>query len=205
MILLIVTDDEFVKIGGILLPGVFKSIEVKGNAIVEELEVEGKGKKPKQATGYEDHTVSIELILMDDLDEKSGATKEEKLIIIQNIFRKQGQKIPQVYDLVNSHTAQRGIGKVIFNSLSTKEINKKEEIDVSLNFLEYEAINVTAKAFKKSSSTDSSTNESSIDDKKSTSKVGEDYSNYLKNNRGIAPKIQNKEKESPTHIGDPIY
>ena len=54
-------DDEHIKVGGVILPGIIKSIEVKHSAKVEEIEVEGSDTKPKQATGYEDAKVNIEL------------------------------------------------------------------------------------------------------------------------------------------------
>ncbi len=136
---MIIADDEFVKIDGVLLDGIFKSIEVTGGALVEEVEVEGKGKKPKQATGYEDCKVTIDIILYDD-DKKS---KIEKLTSIQDLFRKKGQAKPNVYSIVNEHISTRGINKVIFKDLSSKETNKSDQIQVSLNFLEYEEIKIT--------------------------------------------------------------
>ena len=80
---MIYTDESTVKIDSVILPGVFKSIEVKGDAIVDEQEVEGQSKKPKQATGYDDVKVNIELILEDGPD----MGKLEKLETIQQIFR----------------------------------------------------------------------------------------------------------------------
>ena len=188
---MIIADDEFVKIGGILLPGIFKSIEVDGSAIVEELEVEGKGKKPKQATGFEDHTVTIEIVLLDDID---GKTKEEKLDIIQNIFRKKGQKIPNIYNLVNRHTAQRGISRVIFKKLTTKESNKNNQITVSITLLEYEPVTVSVSSKKKTGSSKDSTSGNGT-----AASVGSEYKSYLENNRGIPPKIQDKTKGSPAN------
>lgn len=83
---MIYTDEGTVKIDSVILPGVFKSIEVKGDAIVDEQEVEGQSKKPKQATGYDDVKVNIELILEDGPD----MGKLEKLETIQQIFRTSG-------------------------------------------------------------------------------------------------------------------
>lgn len=72
-------DDTFMKIDGVLLPGLFKSLEVNADAAVEEQEVEGNAKKPKQATGYEDAKITVELSLMDGPE----LTMQEKLLIIQ--------------------------------------------------------------------------------------------------------------------------
>lgn len=182
---MIIADDGCVKIGSVLLPGLFKSIDISGKAMVEELDVKGKGKKPKQATGYEDHTISIELILMDD-DREGGKTKEEKLTILQNLFRSKGQKIPKVYNMVNKHTAQRGIDKVLFEGLNTKETNKRDEITASLKFIEYESISVSTK--KKT--TDKKTKKNDVQG------VGNEYKEYLQS-RGEAPKRQDKTSKSP--------
>lgn len=48
-----VVDDNDIKLNGKLLTGIIKSLEIKGSAIIEELEVEGKGKKSIQATGFD--------------------------------------------------------------------------------------------------------------------------------------------------------
>ncbi|MFR9190651.1 MAG: hypothetical protein ACLVL7_10830 [Anaerotruncus massiliensis (ex Togo et al. 2019)] len=62
---MIYTEDQLVKVNGVVLPGLVKSIEVKESAKIDEQEVEGSATKPKQATGYEDAKVNIELILDD--------------------------------------------------------------------------------------------------------------------------------------------
>lgn len=86
-----VVDDNDIKLNGNLLTGIIKSLEIKGSAIIEELEVEGKGKKPIQATGFDDSSINVELVLLDDIQ---GKTKEEKLQVIQDIFKSKNQKVP---------------------------------------------------------------------------------------------------------------
>ena len=167
-------DDSGVKINGVILPGTFKSMEVKTPALVEEVEVKGSTKKPKQATGYEDGKVTIELSLIESEDQ----TIIDKLDIIQKIFRNTGQTKPNVYEIVNEHTAVRGINKVIFKDLSTKDTNKKNEIIAALEFWEYVAVTVTAKKKTSSGATKAKTATTS-------------YSNYLPN-RGVAPKLNIK-------------
>lgn len=185
---MIFTDDQFIRVGGVLLPGLFKSLEITGSAMVEELEVEGKGKKPKQATGYEDSKINIEIVLMDD--EKKTAL--EKLETIQRIFRIKGQTKPKVYDMVNQHAIRRGISKVIFKELSSRETSKKEELSVTLTFWEYEAVNVgTTKSSSKGKS--NTTNATSS----RTSQASNDYQSYLNNNRGTAPRTGDKTVTTP--------
>lgn len=49
---MIYVEDELIKLNGVVLPGLVKSIEVIETAKVDEQEVEGSATKPKQATGY---------------------------------------------------------------------------------------------------------------------------------------------------------
>jgi hypothetical protein len=158
-------------VGGIILPGIFKSIEVKTPALVEEQSVEGSSAKPKQAVGYEDAKILFELIL----DDSPEQTKLDKLTLIQNLFKKPAQAKPVVYEIVNEHTAIRGVSKVIFKDLTTKEQNKKSEVLVSIEFWEY--IPITIKATKKSTKSKSSSSAASL---------SYEYLNYL-TGKGAAP------------------
>ena len=80
---MIYTEDQIVKVNGVVLPGLVKSIEVKESAQIDEQEVEGSATKPKQATGYEDAKVNIELIL----DDTPTQTKYQRLETLRAIFR----------------------------------------------------------------------------------------------------------------------
>lgn len=184
---MIITDGSEVKVGGVLLPGLFKSIEIKGSTFVEEQTVEGKSKKPKQVMGYEDAKVSIEIVLEDSPKQ----TKYDKLAVIQKVFRSSGQSKPTIYTLTNKHTAIRGISRVLFKDFTTKENNKKSELSVSLEFWEYHAITVSAtkNAKKKTTKKKTSGNGSSVG-------INSNYSSYLKT-RGQAPKQKNKTSKSP--------
>ncbi len=189
-----IIDDEFVKVNGVLLDGIFKSIDVSGGALVEEVEIEGKGKKPKQATGYEDCKITIELLLFDD-DKK---TKLDKLASIQNLFRKSGQTKPTVYSIVNDHITKRGVNKVIFKDLSSRETSKKDVIEVSLNFLEYENVKIsTAKSTSSSSSSKKTTAKTT-----SNSNLDDTYKSYLENDRGKSAKPE-KTKKTPAQEKPP--
>lgn len=183
---MIYVDDSTIKVGGLILPGLCKSLEVKTEAQVEEQEVEGSTAKPKQATGYEDGKVAVELVLIDG----PSMTKEEKLRQIQNLFRRSGQETPEVHQIVNEHTARRGVKKVVFKSLTTKETNKKDEITASLEFWEYVPMTITS--FKTSVSPSGS-----VASTPSSSGLSEAYTSYLESSRGKAPKISDKTSSSP--------
>lgn len=189
---MIFVDDSTIKIGGVILSGIVKSLEIKTDARVEEQEVEGKSAKPKQATGYEDAKINIEI----GLEDGETTTKEEKLKGIQNLFRTSGQAKPKVYEIINEHTAIRGIKKVIFKSLTTKETSKKSELTVSIEFWEYVTTTITATSTSKASK-----NKKGDSSKGSNASVkgnlNSDYNSYLSSSRGKAPKINDKTSNSP--------
>ena len=112
---MIFVDDKSIKVGGVVLPGLIKSLEISGEAIIDEQEVEGQTKKPKQATGYEDGKITLELILIEGPDK----TALEKLEIIQNRFRAPGQEKPEVHEIVNEHTdpSRRNRGNYLISIL----------------------------------------------------------------------------------------
>lgn len=175
-------DDDSIKIGGVILPGIYKSMEINHDAQVDEQEVEGSSKKPKQATGYDDAKITIEISLRDS----ETVTKEDKLLIIQNLFRTENQGVPQVHELVSTHSSIRGINKIIVKNMTSKETNRRNEIVVNLELMQYETMTIKASKGKKSGSSSSSGNNLSTD-----------YKNYLQNNRGKAPKKSNKTSASP--------
>ncbi|ADY54916.1 hypothetical protein Sgly_3128 [Syntrophobotulus glycolicus DSM 8271] len=176
---MIFVDDSSIKVSGVILPGLIKSIEVRDDALIEEQTVEGSSAKAKQAEGYEDAKVTIELILEDG----PNATRKEKLDKIQNLFKKAGQEKPVVHEIINEHTAARRVKKVIFKSLSSKEESKKEQLTVSLEFWSYNPMTITA---TKSKSGSSQTSTSSA-----VSKLDPAYQSYLSGSRGTAPKTNN--------------
>lgn len=181
---MIFVDESEVKVGGVVLPGLFKSIEVKADAQIEEQQVEGKSAKPKQAIGYEDAKVTLELVLEDGPKQ----TKLEKLAVIQNLFKKPGQQKPIVHDFVNAHTAARGVTRVIFKNLSTKEQSKKSELSVTIELWEYIPMKITAT--KAGAAGKGKSNASSSG---SSVKLNADYQQYLNDGtRGTAPKLSNK-------------
>ena len=168
---MIYVEDQLVKVNGVVLPGLVKSIEVKEAAQIDEQEVEGSAAKPKQAVGYEDAKITIELIL----DDTPTRTKYQALEAVRAIFRKPGQTVPQPIPIVSEDTAVHGVDKVLFKGCSHKAESKKEQIIVSLEFWEY--IPQTIKATKAGKSSRGS----------ASSSLTEDYKSYLETSRGKSP------------------
>lgn len=179
---MIYTEDQLVKVNGVVLPGLVKSIEVKESAKIDEQEVEGSATKPKQATGYEDAKVNIELIL----DDTPTATKYQRLETVRALFRTPGQSVPQPIPIVSEDTAKHGIDKVLFKGITHKSEVKKDQLTVSLEFWEYvpQTIQTT------SSSSGSSSGGSSVGKTANQqTTLSSDYQKYLQANRGKSPAV----------------
>lgn len=179
---MIYTEDQLVKVNGVVLPGLVKSIEVKESAKIDEQEVEGSATKPKQATGYEDAKVNIELIL----DDTPTATKYQRLETVRALFRTPGQSVPQPISIVSEDTAAHGVDKVLFKGLTHKTESKKDQLTVSLEFWEYvpQTIQTTS-----SSSGSSSGGSSGGKTANQQTTLSSDYQKYLQTNRGKSPAV----------------
>lgn len=179
---MIYTEDQLVKVNGVVLPGLVKSIEVKESAKIDEQEVEGSATKPKQATGYEDAKVNIELIL----DDTPTATKYQRLETVRALFRTPGQSVPQPIPIVSEDTAKHGIDKVLFKGITHKSEVKKDQLTVSLEFWEYvpQTIQTTS-----SSSGSSSGGSSGGKTANQQTTLSSNYQKYLQANRGKSPAV----------------
>ena len=177
---MIFIEDQVIKLNGVVLPGLVKSIEVTESAKVDEQEVEGSAAKPKQATGYEDAKVIIELII----DDTQRADKYQRFAVLRSIFRKPSQSVPQPIPIVSQDTAAHGVDKVIFKQLSHKGENKKGQLTASLELWEYipQTITATTGSGGSGSSGSSGTTQSSLTD---------EYESYLSKNRGRSPATDN--------------
>ena len=189
---MIFVEDNTIKLNGVVLPGLVKSIEVKESAQIDEQEVEGSSTKPKQATGYEDAKINIELVV-DDTDTQ---TKYQRLETLRAVFRKEGQGVPQPIPIVCEDAAAHGIDKVLFKSLNHKSEQKKSYFSVTLELWEYipqtiQAVKSSGDASKKSGSSGSG----------SAGTLNSGYSSYLSSDRGSAPAsepaLQKKRGKSP--------
>ncbi len=174
---MIFVEDQLIKLNGVVLPGIVKSIEVTESAKVDEQEVEGSATKPKQATGYEDAKVNVELII----DDTQTQTKFQRYATLRTIFRSPGQSVPQPIPIVSEDTAAHGIEKVIFKKLTHKGENKKGQLTANLELWEYIPQTITA--------TKSSSGKASSKSSGSGGSLSSDYKDYLSTNRGKSPAI----------------
>lgn len=179
---MIYTEDQLVKVNGVVLPGLVKSIEVKESAKIDEQEVEGSATKPKQATGYEDAKVNIELIL----DDTPTATKYQRLETVRALFRTPGQSVPQPIPIVSEDTAKHGIDKVLFKGIIHKSEVKKDQLTVSLEFWEYVPQTIQTASSSSGSSSGGSSGGKTANQQTTLSS---DYQKYLQANRGKSPAV----------------
>lgn len=179
---MIYTEDQLVKVNGVVLPGLVKSIEVKESAKIDEQEVEGSATKPKQATGYEDAKVNIELIL----DDTPTATKYQRLETVRALFRTPGQSVPQPIPIVSEDTAKHGIDKVLFKGITHKSEVKKDQLTVSLEFWEYVPQIIQTTSSSSGSSSGGSSGGKTVNQQTTLSS---DYQKYLQANRGKSPAV----------------
>lgn len=184
---MIYVEDELIKLNGVVLPGLVKSIEVTETAKVDEQEVEGSSTKPKQATGYEDAKINIELII----DDTPTQNKFERYATLRAIFRIPGQSVPQPIPIVSEDTAAHGIEKVIFKKLTHKGENKKGQLTANLELWEYIPQTITATKSSGSGSSKSSSSSSGSKSQSAQSNLSGSYKSYLSTKRGKSPAIDN--------------
>lgn len=166
---MIYKEDKHIKIGGVALPGLVRKFEITRTGAIDEVEVEGLPVKPKQAVGYEDAQIKIELIL----DDSAGESLEGKIVKLNNLFRKSGQDIPQPLPIVSKKTAAAGVNQILVQKLAITEDNKSSQQVATLELCEYIPIPITATSSNSASS--------------GTAGLTEDYQTYLDNNRGASP------------------
>lgn len=188
---MIYVEDERIKLNGVVLPGLVKSIEVTETAKVDEQEVEGSAVKPKQATGYEDAKVNIELII----DDTQTQTRYERYAVLRAIFRSSGQTVPQPIPIISEDTAAHGIEKVIFKKLTHKGENKKSQLSVNIELWEYIPQTITAVSASSSAASKNSGSETA-DSSDTQSTLTPDYQKYLETKRGKSPAVDDAKSKA---------
>lgn len=172
-----IQDENQIKLGGVFLPGLIRNMEVKSSAKIEEQEVEGSAVKPKQAVGYEDVKINIELLLDDDF---SGKSKEDKLKVIQDLYRLSQQKVPKPLEIIEPFLALVHVSTVLFKSFSYRFSNKKDNILVSMELWQYIPMTIPVrKKGKKTNNSGKTSEEKDIN-------LKENYQDYLAQKKGIA-------------------
>lgn len=138
-------DYGEVKLDGKLLPGIFQGMSVTGEVRIKEEEAQGQSGKYKQALGWEDLSVTFTILLPND-DE---STPYDKLQALVQVFRETDKVAkPEVYRIVNRHTAAWGLDKVLVKELKTDDPANADFIRATLTLVEWESplVKVEARA-----------------------------------------------------------
>ena len=130
---LLVFEDGQITLGGSLLPGVLRRLSIRGQVRFDEAEQDGLSGKVKVPMGWEDADVTAEVELLTD-----STDCYDKLAGLDATFRGYDNGgNPKVYDLVNRHTAARGIDQVVFAGLESSETDQDDVILAGLAFQEH--------------------------------------------------------------------
>ncbi len=122
-----------VRLGSVMVPGVLKSIRVRGAVVFDEAETDGLSGKTKTPKGWDDSAISITVALVTDT-----TTCYHKLAQINTLFRRHDIRAnPLVLDVANPHITARGVERVVFCGLMSAESNKDDVIVATLDFTEH--------------------------------------------------------------------
>lgn len=134
-------DHGVVILGGVELPGIFKNQSIAGSVRFDTAEPTGLSGSVKTPLGWEDADITLVIELISDEQMSpyvAGSNCYEKLAQIDAIFRGYDNGTnPKVYEVDNAHALARGISQVVFAGLQSRETQRDDVIQVSLNFIEH--------------------------------------------------------------------
>ncbi len=133
-----------VWLGDDLLPGIFRELWVRGEAVLDEVKMQSGSGKTHQPNGWTDMDVSLSLDLLTD----DSGNCYAKLSAMNRIFRgADGHSDPKVFDLRgNPHLTARGIDQVIFAGLDSFEDDRDDVVYATLHFVEDRPVVTRAEA-----------------------------------------------------------
>jgi len=122
-----------VRLGSKLVPGILKSMRVRGAVLFDEAERDTLSGKTKTPKGWDDCAITVAVELLTD-----STTCYDKLASLDELFRGHDNGAnPRVLDVANPHVTARGIERVVFSGLSSSESDQDDVIMATLKFSEY--------------------------------------------------------------------
>jgi len=122
-----------VRLGSKLVPGILKSLRVRGAVVFDEAQADGLSGKTKTPKGWDDCAVSLAVELLTD-----STSCYDKLTSLDALFRGHDNGAnPRVLDVTNPHVTARGIERVVFAGLESSETDRDDVIMASLRFTEH--------------------------------------------------------------------
>lgn len=123
-----------IRLAGVLLPGVLKSLSVRGQVRFDEAEQDGLSGKAKVPMGWEDSDITITIELLSD----ENSNCYDKLGEVDANFKGTDNGTnPAIYTVANEHLSARNIYRVVFNGLESQETDEDDVILASLSFVEH--------------------------------------------------------------------
>lgn len=125
-----------IKLGDQLIQGIYQGMSISGEVMIKEEETPARSGKLKQALGWEDIQVTLNILLKNDEE----STPHEKLKRIVALFRKTDKAAkPEVYKIVSRMTDAWGLDKVIIRDIKSDDASNSDTLKVTLNFEEWES------------------------------------------------------------------
>lgn len=131
-------SDKIIEIGGIVIPGQVKSIEIIETATIDEAKDESGKLKAVQALGFEAGKVNVTVILED----MEGKNTLSQLMDIQRLFKAAGAQTPNLLPVINEDCAARGIGAVHIKSVTSSKVIEKSRREVVIECIAPEVVGI---------------------------------------------------------------
>ncbi|GEM44835.1 hypothetical protein [Deinococcus cellulosilyticus] len=123
-------DEQAVKIGVHLVPGTVTGIEVSGELRLEKQKTDGKSGSTNLIKGYEEATIRITVELL-------GGDAEIKAL--EKIFKGYSSSLASKgVRVINRHLDARGVKRLIFKGLTTRDDYARGSTIADLSFSEYD-------------------------------------------------------------------
>ena len=133
----LVAEGGTLTLDGRELPGEVQEVRVTGATLQDKVKVQGQSGTAKQPKGWEDQEVRVVLLLVDQ-EERRAVDRVREL---HGFFAASDDAArPKVYRLVNEHAIARGIDKVIFARLETRDRPRDDVMQAELVFSEFRPI-----------------------------------------------------------------
>lgn len=127
-------EDGILKLGEEAIPGVLVSSNITCDVKIDEAESDQLSGKKKTPMGWEDAEIDFDYALLSDDD----GDCYDKLARVNALFKGYGTTAsPKILTPLNRHIQARGIDRVVFKTLASKESNRDDVIIVSLHFVEH--------------------------------------------------------------------
>ncbi len=131
-----------------------QQMSIKQSVKVDEVDIPGRSGKIKQAVGYEDTEVTINLTLVDEEDRAGAVTRAalDQYRELQAAFRdrsdpvgdgqtaKASFAVPTIFSIQSRLTDACGIKTVLFKGLDVSDQPGTTDLEVSISFSEFEPV-----------------------------------------------------------------